>query len=81
MYEERAWKLGEDLHRDDCIFDPITFGELIDTVRCNCKKIDEAAVEREMNRILDIRMQDMKFLLRNNLNSIAYAAIKGREPE
>lgn len=75
----RAWKLGDDLAREDNLLDGITFSELITTVHCNCRIVTADAIRTEVNNILKIRMQDMKYLLENNLDVIAEEAMKGRE--
>lgn len=75
----RKWKLGEDIDRHDNLLDGISFDELILTVHCNCRKIIPEEVEKELDRILEIRMQDMRYLLENNLHEIIEEAKKGRE--
>lgn len=75
----RAWKLGDDLAREDNLLDGITFSELITTVHCNCRIVTADAIRTEVNNILKIRMQDMKYLLENNLDVIAEEAMKGRK--
>lgn len=75
---ERKWKLGDDLDRYDDLFYGITFDDLILAVHCNCRKITPEAVLREAREILDIRMQDYRFLLENNLDAIIEEAKKGR---
>lgn len=79
MAEERRWKLGEDIDRHDNLLDGISFDELILTVHCNCQEITQEAVEKELSRILEIRMQDMEHLLENNIDEILIEAKKGRE--
>lgn len=78
-FAERQWKLGEDLNENDNLLDGITFEELITTVRCNCREIDDKAVYREFRRIMEIREQDMYSLLAKNMGAIIAAAKKGRE--
>lgn len=75
---ERKWKLGDDLDRYDDLLYGITFDDLILAAHCNCRKITPEAVLREAREILDIRMQDYRFLLENNLNAIIEEAKKGR---
>lgn len=75
---ERKWKLGDDLDRYDDLLYGITFDDLILAVHCNCRKITPEAVLREAIEILDIRMQDYRFLLENNLDAIIEEAKKGR---
>lgn len=79
MVEEKRWKLGEDIDRHDNLLDSISFDELIVTVHCNCREITQEAVKKELNRILEIRMQDMKYLLEKNVDEIIAEAKKGRE--
>lgn len=75
---ERKWRLGEDLDRGDNLLDGITFSEVITTVHCNCKIVTADAIRSEVKHILEIRMQDMKYLLENNIDVIAEEAMKGR---
>lgn len=75
---ERKWKLGDDLDRYDDLLYGITFDDLILAAHCNCRKITPEAVIREAREILDIRMQDYRFLLENNLDAIIEEAKKGR---
>lgn len=75
---ERKWKLGDDLDRYDDLLYGITFDDLVLAVHCNCRKITPEAVLREAREILDIRMQDYRFLLENNLDAIIEEAKKGR---
>lgn len=76
---ERPWKLGEDLYPEDNLLDGISFDELITTVRCNCRTITQQAVMQEFETILSIRLEDARFLLRNNLSAIMQTAGKERE--
>ena len=78
MGEERKWKLGEDVDRQDNLLDGISFDELILTVHCNCKEITPEGIEKELDKILEIRLQDMKHLLEKNLHEIIREAKKGR---
>ena len=70
----RKWKLGEDVSPSENLLDPVTFAELIMTLRCNCPEITETAVGTEIKRIMDIRIQDMNYLLDNNIEEIIAAA-------
>ena len=78
MAEERAWKLGEDLVESDYLLDPVTFEELITTVRCNCKVITPEAVRSEMIHIMKLRNTDLAVLLENSMDAIIKAAKEGR---
>ena len=75
---DKAWKLGDDLYPEDNLLDGITFGELILTVHCNCQTITPQAVQRELRKILEIRKQDMEFLLKKNMDAIMEDARKGQ---
>lgn len=81
MIENRKWKLGDDLSVEDNLLDEITFKELITTIRCNCQCITPENVQRELNRIMEIRIQDMKYLLENNIDEIIEKAIGGKNNE
>lgn len=76
---ERQWKLGEDMHQNDNIFDPITFEQIITALHCNAKIINRGAVMTVAREILESRIQDFEYLLRNNTNEIIAEAKKGRE--
>jgi len=73
------WKLGIDLITDDNLLDGISFNDLITAVHCNCRKISTASVVKELHSILDQRMQDMWFLLENNMDAIIKEAKRGRK--
>lgn len=73
------WKLGDDMVVSDNLLDGITFEDLILTVYSNCPQITERAVKKELKEILAIHMQDMEFLLENNINKIIELASKNRE--
>lgn len=76
--DERPWKLGDDLYPEDDLLDGVTFKELIETLQANCEYIDAKAIHRELERILEIRKQDMIYLLANNIDEIINAAKGGR---
>ena len=62
----------------DSLMDGLTFDDLILAVHCNCRTINRAAVQMELNRILTTRRQDMMFLLEKNMDAIMAEARKGR---
>lgn len=70
MTMDRAWKLGQDLIPSDNILDGFTFDDIILAVRCNCRTVDWAAVLKTAREILEMRMEDYNYLLRNNLDQI-----------
>ena len=76
---EKQWKLNEDMHKSDCIFDPITFEDIILALHCNEKVLDSKAVRRVAQEILDSRLEDFYFLILNNDAEIIAEAAKGRE--
>ena len=76
--QEKQWKLNEDMHKSDCILDPITFEDIILAVHCNEKVLNENAIKRVAKEILESRLQDFEYLLKNNINEIIAEAAKGR---
>ena len=75
---EKQWKLNEDMHKSDCIFDPITFEDIILAAHCNERVLDENAIKRVAREILDNRMIDFEYILENNIYEIIAEAAKGR---
>ena len=76
---ERQCKLGEYMHKSDCIFDPITFDDIILALHCNEKVLNRRAIQNVINDIMDSRMQDFEYLINNNINEIIAESAKGRE--
>lgn len=76
---ERQWLLGEDLSSNDNLLDGITFYDLILQVHCNCRKITPQAVRKELEETLSQRIEDMRFLLENNMQQIMDEAMDWRE--
>ena len=76
--QERQWKLNEDMHKHDCIFDPITFEDIILAAHCNERVLDENAIKRVAKEILENRMIDFEHILENNIYEIIAEAAKGR---
>lgn len=75
---ESKWKLGEDMHQNDCIFDPITFEQIITALHCGERVIDRKTIMKVAREILDSRLEDFYFLLSNNEKEIIAEAAKGR---
>ena len=75
---DKQWKLGEDMHPNDNIFDPITFEQIITALHCNERVIDGDAVLKVVREIMDSRIQDFHYLLGNNMQEIIAEAAKGR---
>lgn len=76
---ERKWKLGEDLSTSDNLLDPVTFDDLILAVHCNCLLITPDEVVKTMREMLEQRLQDTRFLIKNNMEAIMDEARKGRD--
>lgn len=73
-----AWKLGEDLIPSDTILDPVTFDDLILALKCNFETINEQSVTYQIGEILQQRLEDVKYLVENNMNEII--ALAADEP-
>ena len=76
---ERNWKLNDDLITKDNALDPITFDDIILAVHCNCRVVNYATIEQTVKEILEGRLEDFKYLVKNNLDEIAKLALVGRE--
>ena len=70
MSDAERWKLGKDLLTSDTILDPVTFDDLILALKCNYAYIGETAVRAQMKEILDQRLEDVKYLIENNIDEI-----------
>ena len=75
---DQQWILGEDIHPNDNIFDPITFEQIILALHCNEKEINHKTVMKVAREILNSRLQDFHFLLGRNEEEIIAEAMKGR---
>lgn len=75
---DRNWKLGDDLSEHDNLLDGFTFQDLITAVRCNCPVVDLNAIKKTVHDILDGRLEDMWYLVENNVTEIAAEVLKGR---
>ena len=67
---DRQWKLGVNHCKHDNLLDGFTFDDVITALQCNEPVIDEAAVRRTVKNMLELRMQDLEFLLKNNMKQI-----------
>jgi len=76
---EREWKLGADLFNEDSLLDGLTFDDLILAVHCNCRTVTPAGVRKQLQEMLAGRLQDMNYLLENNMDAIMASAMEGRE--
>lgn len=73
-----SWKLGKDMIPSDTILDPVTFDDLILALKCNFEHINEQAVTYQIGEILQQRLEDVKYLVENNMDEII--AIAKDEP-
>ena len=55
---ERNWKLGDNLRGEDNLLDPITFDELVLTLHCNARTINEQAARRELREMLETEIRN-----------------------
>lgn len=78
MENEKQWRLNSDLHEEDNLLDGFTFEQVITALRCNEKTIDEKAVKKVVKEILDSQMEDLQFLLENNMDLIIQKAKQNR---
>lgn len=76
---DRQWKLGEDMHETDNILDGITFDDVILALHSGERVIDEKAVRRVVQEILESQMQDFEHILNKNMSEIIKRAKRGRE--
>lgn len=73
-----SWKLGKDMIPSDTILDPVTFDDLILALKCNFEHINEQAVTYQIGEILQQRLEDVKYLIENNIDEII--ALATNEP-
>lgn len=76
---EREWKLGNDLSTSDNMLDGFTFDDVILAVHHNCREITPDQVRQQVHEILANRLEDLNYLLENNIEEIMQEARKGRE--
>lgn len=70
--------MNNDLSRFDNVLDPITFDEIIMTVRCNCREIDREAAIKTFKEILEMRLTDAKEIFERNIDEICNEVRKER---
>lgn len=73
------WKLGKDMIPSDTILDPVTFDDLILALKCNCEHITPDAVIVQATEIINQRLEDVKYLIENNIDEII--ALAKYEPD
>lgn len=69
------WKLGKDMIPSDTILDPVTFDDLILALKCNCEHITPDSVIVQATEIINQRLEDWKYLLKNNIDEIIALAM------
>ncbi|MBE6954490.1 MAG: hypothetical protein E7449_01085 [Ruminococcaceae bacterium] len=74
---ERNWRLGDDLIPSDNILDSLTFDDLILSAR-HTSTVTPEAVRKNLKDMLEGRLEDMWFLVENNMDIIIKTALKGR---
>ena len=67
---ERPWKIGEDLLIEDNILDSFSFYDIALALNCNYSVIDGVAAEIVFEEILEQRLEDARYLLKNNMDEI-----------
>lgn len=74
---ESKWRLGDDLLTSDNILDSLTFDDLILSAR-NTRVVTPASVKANLKDMLEGRLEDMWFLVENNMDIIIQSALEGR---
>lgn len=72
------WNLGKDMISSDTILDSVTFDDLILALKCNCEHITPDAVIVQATEIINQRLEDVKYLIENNIDEII--ALASDEP-
>ena len=75
---DRNWKLGDDVHEQDQLLDGFTYDTIITMLVCNEPVIDSNAVMKSVKELLELQLQDMYFLVENNMSEIIRAALDRR---
>lgn len=78
MAHENQWKLGIDMVSSDNMLDGFTFDDVILAVHHNCRQITPDQVRKQVYEILANRLEDLNYLLDNNIEEIMQEARKGR---
>lgn len=75
---ERNWKLGDDLITSDSLLDGLTFDDLILAAH-NTRTVSPETVRKNLEEMVESRLEDMWFLVNNNMGYIISKAMEGRE--
>ncbi len=78
---ERKWKLGEDCFPSDCTLDPVTFDDIILAVRHNSPVPSEKEVLAVAKDIIEGRLEDYWYLVKNNIEEILEAVDRMKRGE
>jgi hypothetical protein len=73
----KEWKLGVDLYKNDNLLDPLTFEQVVVALYCNEKHINKRTAQKVVNEIIKQRMEDVRNLLKINLDKIVEMAQMG----
>lgn len=71
------WKLEKDMIPSDNLLDGFSFDDVINALRME-REVNHLTASLVLNRILDIRMQDMNYLFDKNIDQIIELAMEGR---
>lgn len=74
-----AWRLGKDMIPGDTILDPVTFDDLILALKCNYDHIGELEILAQAKEIIEQRLDDYWFLIKNNFDEILEAVTPEEE--
>ena len=58
------------IHRNDSVLDGFNVGELIDTVSCNEEIIDEAAINRVFEEMLQYQISEAREMFKAQIKNI-----------
>jgi hypothetical protein len=75
---ERKWRLDDDLITSDSLLDGLTFDDLILAAH-HTEKVTPETVRKNMQEIIDSRLEDAWFLVEKNMDAIILKAMQGRE--
>jgi len=75
---ENKWELGEDLITSDSLLGGLTFDDLILAVH-NTRTVSPETVRKNLEEMVEGRLEDMWFLVNKNMNHIISKAMEGRE--
>jgi len=74
---ERNWRLDDDLIASDNVLDGFTFDDLILAVHHN-SEVSPKTVRQSLKDIIEARLEDMYFLVEQNMDIIMERALEGR---